>query len=297
MSYPATLPFQRVIVDGTDLTETYGMCLLDGYTLSPPKPKTMLVDIPGGNGSIDLTDSLIGGPVYENREQSFTFVVIDIGRKETFEQVKTRVSNFLHGRAFNYQLTFDPGYTYHGRFSVEEYSHRAFPSGILGMFTIAVNADPYKSKGFKTYSLNAVGGQMYRFESGRKPVHPVIECQEACKIIFKNKITEVGTGTFRLNDVIFEQGVNEIYINSRELHVVTWDEVDRGGAYERTWDTCNRTRWDELQKLGAMDGALAQTWDEVANKRWSELSDHRWSYFSKEYEEAVVYLRYEWADL
>lgn len=297
MSYPETLPFQRIIVDGTDLTETFGMCLLDGYTLSPPKPKTVTVDIPGGNGVIDLTDSLIGGPVYENREQTFQFVIIDIGRKETFEQLKTRISNFLHGRAFNYKLTFDPEYTYHGRFSIEEYAHQAFPSGILGSFAIKIDADPYKTKGNKTYRLNAVGGQMYHFESGRKPVHPVIECPEFCKIVFKNKIIEVGTGTFRLNDVIFEQGVNDIYINSRELKVVTWAEVDEGGAYARTWNACSETRWDELQKLGAVEGEFAQVWDELSNYTWNSISEKRWSYLSGQYKEAVVYLTYEWADL
>lgn len=273
------------------------MCLLDGYTLSPPQPKTMTVDIPGGNGVIDLTDSLIGGPVYENREQSFTFAIIDIGQQETFEQIKTKVSNFLHGKMFNYQLTFDPGYTYHGRFSIEDYSHQAFPSGILGMFTVKVTADPYKSKGEKTYRLNAVGGQMYHLESGRKPVHPVIEVPKVCKIVFKNKITEVGTGTFRLNDVVFEQGVNDIYINSRELQVVTWDEVGEGGAYARTWDASIKTRWDELQKLGAGEGEFAQIWDELSNKTWDEYAEMRWSYFSNQYKESVVYLTYEWADL
>ena len=49
MSYP-DLPENRLIVNGVDLAVRYNMVLLDGYTLSPPEPKTTTVEIPGRDG-------------------------------------------------------------------------------------------------------------------------------------------------------------------------------------------------------------------------------------------------------
>ena len=170
MSYP-DLPNNRLIVNGVDLSIRFQMVLLDGYTLEPPEPKTYTVDIPGGNGVIDLTEALTGDVAYKNRKQEFTFAVIDV---KNFEKVKTEVSNFLHGRAFDYTMTMDPGYTYHGRFYVDSYSHEAYANGLLGQFKITVDANPYKLKEHCAYRLNATGGKLYRIESGRRPVHPVL---------------------------------------------------------------------------------------------------------------------------
>ena len=42
---------------------------------NPPPTKTKQVDIPGANGAIDLSESLTGYPVYENRTGSTEFYV------------------------------------------------------------------------------------------------------------------------------------------------------------------------------------------------------------------------------
>ena len=56
MSYP-NYPENRLIVGGVDLSVRYQLILLDGYTLYTPKSKTYTVDIPDGDGSIDLTQA------------------------------------------------------------------------------------------------------------------------------------------------------------------------------------------------------------------------------------------------
>lgn len=224
MSYP-NYPENRLIVDGVDLSVRYQLILLDGYTLSPPEPKTYTVDVPGGDGVIDLTQALTGDVAYSNRKQDFTFLVVDT---DNFEKVKTEVSNFLHGKAFDYNMTMDPEYTYHGRFTVTEYQHQVtLNHGIVGAIKIEISADPYKVKTNKVYALNATGGAMFRLPSGRKPVHPVIESSLPCRVRFGNVITDVPAGTHRLNDILFKEGYNEIYVNSYRLYNVTWDELKR----------------------------------------------------------------------
>lgn len=297
MSYP-DYPNNRLIVDGVDLSVRFQMILLDGYTLSPPEPKTYTVDIPGGDGVIDLTSALTGDVAYSNRSQSFTFMVVD---PDSFERVKTDVSNFLHGKSFDYQMTMDPGYTYHGRFSVTEYSHAvyAYP-GLVGVFAVDIDADPYKSKGLQTYQLNATGGKMFRLESGRKPVHPVIECTQPCRVRWKDVVTVVPVGTYRLNDVLFTQGFNEIYINSRELFNTSWADLGSDGVHAMTWDSASSYRWDDIQRMDGNIMDVPRQWSEISGLRWEELADKAWADIDFRTEEAPdtsVYLSYDWKDL
>lgn len=297
MSYP-DYPNNRLIVDGVDLSVRFQMILLDGYTLSPPEPKTYTVDIPGGDGVIDLTSALTGDVAYSNRSQSFTFMVVD---PDSFERVKTDVSNFLHGKSFDYQMTMDPGYTYHGRFSVTEYSHAvyAYP-GLVGVFTVDIDADPYKSKGLQTYQLNATGGKMFRLESGRKPVHPVIECTQPCRVRWKDVVTVVPVGTYRLNDVLFTDGFNEIYINSRELFNTSWADLGSDGTYAMTWNSASSYRWDDIQRMDGNIMDVPRQWSEISGLRWEELADKTWADIDFRTEEAPdtsVYLSYDWKDL
>ena len=272
-TYP-DLPNNRLIVNGVDLSVTYQMVLLDGYTLEPPEPKTYTVDIPGGNGIIDLTEALTNDVVYDNRKQEFEFALINV---ENFEWVKTELSNFLHGRKFDYTMTMDPGYTYHGRFSVKAYTHEAYSSGILGDIKISIDADPYKTKENIVYRLNATGGRLFRLESGRKPIHPI------------------------LNNVLFKDGWNEIYINSFKLWYVKWDEVGQNGAHAMTWGQASKYRWDDLQRLGDDVAKTApHSWEELATVRWSEIAGKRWSeldYRRSDVPETTVYLKYDWEDL
>ncbi|WP_288924165.1 hypothetical protein, partial [uncultured Bifidobacterium sp.] len=267
-------------------------------TLSPPEPKTYTVDIPGGDGVIDLTQSLTGDVAYKNRQQEFPFMVVN---PDSFERVKTDVSNFLHGKSFDYQMTMDPGYTYHGRFTVNEYSHAlyAYP-GLVGMFTVSVDADPYKLKGRMTYQLNATGGKMFRLESGRKPVHPVIECTQPCRVRWKDVVTVVPVGTYRLNDVLFTDGFNEIYINSRELFNTSWADLGSDGIYAMTWDSASSYRWDDIQRMDGNIMDVPRQWSEISGLRWEELANKAWADIDFRTEEAPdtsVYLSYDWKDL
>ena len=297
MSYP-DYPNNRLIVDGVDLTIRFQMALLDGYTLSPPEPKTYTVDIPGGDGVIDLTQSLTGDVAYKNRQQEFSFMVVN---PDSFERVKTDVSNFLHGKEFDYQITMDPGYTYHGRFSVTDYSHGMYSyPGLVGTFNVSIDADPYKSKGLQTYKLNATGGKMFRLESGRKPVHPVIECTQPCRIRWKDVVTVVPVGTYRLNDVVFTQGFNEIYINSRELFNTSWVDLGSDGTYAMTWDSASSYRWDDIQRMDGNIMDVPRQWSEISGLRWEELAEKTWADIDFRTEEAPdtsVYLSYDWKDL
>lgn len=105
---------------------------------NPPSVKTKYIDIPGADSHIDLTDVLTNGPVYNNREGSFDFYVLnDYG---DWAERYSNIMNYLHGRRLRAILEDDPNNYYIGRFSVETWGSETSWSTI----TISYNVDPYK---------------------------------------------------------------------------------------------------------------------------------------------------------
>lgn len=288
------LPFNRLIVGGVDLSERFNLILADGYTLSPPKPKTYVIDIPGGNGKLDLTETLLGDIAYDNRSQSFKFYVI---APESFEAVKTAVSNFLHGKMFDYQMTMDPGYTYHGRFTVKSYSHSSYANGIVGTIEVDVDADPYKTKANEYVEVDATGGIIIRLRSGRLSVRPTIELNTSTKIIYNNKMVRLPMGSWNLTDLVLKEGVNEIYLNSYDIRIPTWGDFKERPV---TWGQLGTKHLFEWYNY---DGTLyPATWKIYQNSTWEDESTKTWFDFSyiprtpSDIEENV-FIEYEWRDL
>ena len=294
MSYP-DYPNNRLIVNGIDLTTNFKMVLVDGYTLDPPEPKTYTVDIPGGNGKLDLTETLLGDTAFDNRTQEFTFYIIDTTE---FEKVKTKVSNFLHGRSYDYQITMDPGYTYHGRFSVTSYNHKAYASGISGIIVIKIDAKPFKFKPEQVYQIDAIGGAIVYLPSGRMRVRPTIDTDGLLRVIYNNKEIMLPKGTWTVNDLLLTEGTNEVYFNSYDIRNLTWGGLKNNTV---TWEEFKKKRIFEWYKSNG-DGTYVLTrWSDISGKTWASLEGKTWADLLYIYEtvDAVrnVYIKYDWGDL
>lgn len=294
MSYP-DLPNNRLIVGGVDLSTRFGMLLSDGYKLDPPEPKTYVVDIPGGNGKLDLTDSLLGDTAYNNRKQEFEFYIINV---ENFEKVKSQISNFLHGKSFDYEMTMDPDYIYTGRFTINGYSHKAYSTGITGIVKVTVDAKPFKRLPDKVYKIKAIGGQMVYLNSGRMRVRPIIESDGYLKVGYKGKIYTLAQGTWRINDILFEQGVNEIYFNSYNIYNLTWKQLKDNAV---TWGNFKEKRLYEWYKSNGDGSLVMKTWEEMSKFTWEDCADSKWSdyMYMADMTDKIkdVYIKYEWGDL
>ena len=112
--------------------------------INPPKPKVQYVDIPGADGSIDLTESLAGRPVYSDREGSLDFIVLNDFNVDNYNynwiDVYTDIMRYLHGRRMKMVLEDDPNYYYEGRFEVNSWKSDANNSTIA----IDYHLSPYK---------------------------------------------------------------------------------------------------------------------------------------------------------
>lgn len=294
MSYP-DYPNNRLFVNGVDLTPTFKMVLVDGYTLDPPKPKTYTVDIPGGNGKLDLTESLLGDTAYDNRKQEFIFYVID---SDNFEKVKTSVSNFLHGRSYNYKITMDPEYTYHGRFSVSSYTHNMYANGRVGIIKVTIDADPFKYKDDQVFKVDAIGGAIVYLPSGRLRVRPTIETDGFLKVIYDHKLFTLQQGTWKINDILLTEGTNEIYFNSYDIRNLTWGDIKNNSI---TWAEFKKRRLFEWYKSNGDGTYVHKRWEDLSDLTWADISRQTWAdqMYKSESVEVVknVYVKYDWGDL
>lgn len=103
-----------------------------------PSQKTKILDIPGGNGVLDLSTSLTGYPIFNNREGTLEFAVVN-GFKPWYQAV-TDISEHLHGKTMKAILEDDLEYFYEGRFNVNEWkSDKSFST--IG---IDYSVNPYK---------------------------------------------------------------------------------------------------------------------------------------------------------
>ena len=104
----------------------------------PPGVKTQSVDVPGGNGSVDLTEALTGYPVYENRIGSWEFAVTNDFRP--WNVAYSDIMSFLHGKRMKAILEDDFNFYYEGRFAVNQWASNKDYS----VLTIDYNVYPYK---------------------------------------------------------------------------------------------------------------------------------------------------------
>lgn len=151
--------------------------------VAPPEPKIKTVDIPGGDGVIDLTESLTGYPVFGRRTGSFEFIVLNdyhqpVDTVEEWHVTYSKIMNYLHGRQMEMSLEDDPNYWYEGRFKVDSWNSDKNYSTI----TISYDVEPYKwlayDSSIHSKSFTATTGyQSYEFlqnvnHLGDAPVTP-----------------------------------------------------------------------------------------------------------------------------
>lgn len=107
---------------------------------NPPAQKVKTLDIPGGDGVIDLSQALTGYPVYQNRTGSIEFIVINDFKP--WHMAYSDIMDYLHGQTMRAILEDDPEYFYEGRFTVNAWKSEKDWSRLV----IDYDVGPYKWK-------------------------------------------------------------------------------------------------------------------------------------------------------
>ena len=293
MAYPDK-PSQYIIVlndDGNqiDLFDTYGMALLDGWTNPTPEVKTNFIDIPGGHGSIDLTEASTGDVSFSDRQQTFPFVVPNV---QDVNQRETDIKNFLHGKTRKFMLSWDTYmengeekmYVYEGRFLVTDLStslYLDFFNRVITL-TLSVTSKPFKRRNDVVDEFSAIGGVLKQYTSGRQRVPLYIGCSNPVHIINISTKEEfdIKPGKWTLSDVIFHQGVNEIWFSTYDIYKQTWGGLEQKTEYYEDYDrdaNGNIIYSVETATETLEDGTTQEVSSSVPKmKQYSKVSERTW---------------------
>lgn len=215
-----------VLFDNTHSFQDLNL-ILSAVEITPAIPKTTYVDIPGGDGSIDLTESN-GEVKFSDRTITFTFTMnpADDLSESAWEAKKTEVSNVLNGRAFGkITLDKDPDYYWRGRCSVDNFKSNKR----LRQIIVTAKVRPYKYKQAETvtaFSLTT-SGKAVVLTNSRRSVCPVITCtNNNTKIIFNGNTFTFNAGTHKNLDIRLTEGVNSLTVSGTGKVTFTYQEGD-----------------------------------------------------------------------
>lgn len=192
-----------------DTYEDWGL-LLNPRDIIKPEPKTNYVDIPGGDGSLDLSEANTEEIKYKDFTLPFDFTMVE--PIDNWDNKMSEISNFLHGRNMKIVQSSDPDYYYYGRCKVDKFTS----SKALGTFSIKCTVGPYKLKHEKTIvkvSLENQNIKTVQIKNDRMSVIPTITCTEEVLITFKNITYSLSAGEHTLLDIQFVEGINELKLS------------------------------------------------------------------------------------
>lgn len=123
--------------------EDWGL-ILTKCDMGFPVPKTKYIDIPHGDGAIDLTETISGKVNYSNREGVLEFDLIAEPRERT--KIIAKITAYLHGRVHSVIIPDDPNYIYRSRLTINSLQ----TSYMVNKLVINTISDPYKLHPQKT---------------------------------------------------------------------------------------------------------------------------------------------------
>lgn len=213
--------FTSVTINDCHMLRDLGLALARTDCVKPPEPKTVIQDIPGADGVIDLTESLVGHTVYNNRE-----IRMEFGRgmeRNQWPGMYSKIMGMFHGKQVRVIFDDDPDYFYSGRASVSDYAR----AQTLGTMVITVDAEPYKQEingglepwkwgplNFRTgiirnyQNLLVEGRREVKIPGRSKVVIPIIISSAAMTVEWKGKQYDLVAGNNKIYDIAIPEGEN-----------------------------------------------------------------------------------------
>lgn len=184
-------------------------------------PKTYEIEVPGRDGTIDLTEVLIPDVKFQNRILKFTFALIDKSQSK-WQSVYSEVANCINGKKLRVVLDTDKAYYWNGRCVVSSTKEDAVHS----LITVTVNAEPYKYDmatnregawvwdtfsfvdGVILYNRAVTGITDIVLPNKRKPVRPTIICSTSMTVSYDGHVYELVQGSNTMTDILLKEGDN-----------------------------------------------------------------------------------------
>ena len=163
-----------------------------------PAVKTNVIDIPGANGVLDLSEVLTGRPTFENTEGELSFFIPDPSATDV-----SALQNMIHGQRVRLRYDGDTSHYREGRLTITEDSR----ADVLRRITCNVDAAPYR------YSIS---------ESTQSvPITPNVIIDNSTWYVGENAsgVEHSALNEWSIGSKSFTVSENYAYRGSRNVHV------------------------------------------------------------------------------
>lgn len=167
-----------------------------------PSVKSVMVDIKGADGILDLSEVLTDDVVYSNRNIKLTFALMDVNDYPT---LISEISNYIHGKKIKISLMTDSEYYYVGRAYIDQYEC----ANNVGTIVIGMSAEPYKYYKNETVCILTVNGNTtVKLNNDRMRVLPTLTVSGTVTMSFEGKEYQLSEGEQQILNFTLKEGDN-----------------------------------------------------------------------------------------
>lgn len=196
--------------------------IMSSKKINPPEPKIIKVSVKGRDGDLNLSRTLTGDLMYENREASFTFLATEGTYEDRNDLIRT-ITRAIHGKELHIIDPDNEDYYLVGECSITNVSNNKS----YGSFTITADCEPYYQAINEVYRILAPSSNPYQVvlsNIGDKTLTPTLTVDENVNLEFGTTKVSLGKGTYKLtalrlvpgDTVITMTGAGFVHVKYRE---------------------------------------------------------------------------------
>lgn len=187
----------------------WGAYLAPSPVIGLPKPKTEYVEIPAGNGSIDLTQALTGDVKYDTR--TITAELFFLPPRREWQYKLDKITNYIHGQRLPILVPSDSEHYYMGRAEVATTK----VDGVVFRIELSIVCEPYKYKrNLTVYDLVIPANGVLNIDckNVRQWVMPTIAVNGTVNFTFESASYSINSGSAVYTNIVFKQGINAVKV-------------------------------------------------------------------------------------
>ena len=182
--------FTGALIGDEHTLRDWGAIITNSDVIGMPEPNTVLLEVPGRSGRLDLSEVLTGDVTYSNREIKLELAAQT--NRDRWTETCFHIFNKYHGRVVHVTFDEDPVHFYVGRCSI------ASPKRVAtaGTMVITIDAEPYRyeSEVYEVTLTGATNTLSGTVENLRMPAVPKVTVPGACQLFAGGKVYELAAG-------------------------------------------------------------------------------------------------------
>lgn len=182
--------FTGALIGDEHTLRDWGAIITNSDVIGMPEPNTVLLEVPGRSGRLDLSEVLTGDITYSNREIKLELAAQT--NRDRWVETCFHIFNKYHGRVLHVTFDEDPGHFYVGRCSIKQPKRVA----TAGTMVITIDAEPYRYE-YEVYEVTLTGATNTlsgTVQNLRMPAVPKVTVPGACQLFAGGKVYELAAG-------------------------------------------------------------------------------------------------------